>query len=152
MNTALTTRLATGADLPELAGLFDAHRQFHELPSDVPAVRAFLEARVASGEARICVAQREGQGALLGFALICPTWCFGRMARTAMLNDLYVSPNARRCGVGRVLMLAAREEATQMGAVMMDLFTAHTNTEAQALYESLGWELDTTLRYYSLYV
>ncbi|MFD2451350.1 hypothetical protein [Ideonella paludis] len=41
MNTALTTRLATGADLPELAGLFDAHRQFHELPSDVPAVRAF---------------------------------------------------------------------------------------------------------------
>jgi len=31
----------------------------------------------------------------------------------------------------------------------MDLTTAHTNTTAQKLYESLGWTLDTVFRAYS---
>jgi ribosomal protein S18 acetylase RimI-like enzyme len=33
--------------------------------------------------------------------------------------------------------------------VRMDLTTAHTNTAAQALYESLGWTQDTVFRAYS---
>jgi ribosomal protein S18 acetylase RimI-like enzyme len=31
----------------------------------------------------------------------------------------------------------------------MDLTTAHTNTKAQALYISLGWQLDTVFRAYT---
>lgn len=152
MSTALTTRRATLADLPELAQLFNAYRQFYEQPSDAPGARAFLQARMASDESVICVAQAGGRGPLLGFVQLYPTWCSVEMARTAMLYDLFVSTEARRGGVGRVLMQAAHEAAAQMGAVRLDLSTAHTNTRAQALYESLGWQLDATFRYYTLRV
>lgn len=152
MNTALTTRPAALADLPELAPLFDAYRQFYEQASDVPAAQAFLQARMTKAESVIHVAQVGGAGALQGFVQLYPTWCSVEMARTAMLYDLFVSPDARRGGVGKALMRAAREAAAQMGAVRMDLSTAHTNTRAQALYESLGWQLDTTFRYYTLRV
>jgi len=152
MNAALTTRLATPADLPELVLLFDAYRQFYEQASDVPAAKAFLQARMAQAESVVCVAQVGGAGPLLGFVQLYPTWCSVEMARTAMLYDLFVSPDARRGGVGQALMQAAREAAAHMGAVRLDLSTAHTNTQAQALYESLGWQLDTTFRYYTLRV
>ncbi|WP_396270247.1 GNAT family N-acetyltransferase [Ideonella sp.] len=152
MNSALTTRPATLADLPELAQLFDAYRQFYEQPSDEPAAQAYLQARMVAEESVICVAQAEGRGPLLGFVQLYPTWCSVEMARTAMLYDLFVSTEARCGGVGRVLMQAAQEAAAQMGAVRLDLSTAHTNARAQALYESLGWNLDTTFRYYTLRV
>lgn len=152
MSTALTTRRATLSDLPELAPLFNAYRQFYEQPSDAPSALAYLQARMVAEESVICVAQAEGRGPLLGFVQLYPTWCSVEMARTAMLYDLFVSTEARRGGVGRVLMQAAHVAAAQMGAVRLDLSTAHTNTRAQALYESLGWQLDATFRYYTLRV
>lgn len=152
LSTALTTRRAMLADLPELAQLFDAYRQFYEQAADEKGALAFMQARMAADESVICVAQAEGRGPLLGFAQLYPTWCSVEMARTAMLYDLFVSTEARRGGVGRVLMQAAHEAAAQMGAVRLDLSTAHTNTRAQALYESLGWQLDATFRYYTLRV
>ncbi|MBQ0937577.1 GNAT family N-acetyltransferase [Ideonella paludis] len=152
MNTALTTRPALLADLPELALLFDAYRQFYEQASDVPAAQAFLQARMTQAESVIYVAQVGGVGPVLGFVQLYPTWCSVEMACTAMLYDLFVSPDARRGGVGKALMQAAREAAAHLGAVRLDLSTAHTNTRAQALYESLGWRLDETFRYYTLRV
>jgi ribosomal protein S18 acetylase RimI-like enzyme len=37
-----------------------------------------------------------------------------------------------------------------VGAVGMTLATAHTNSEAQRLYESLGWTRDEEFREYAL--
>ena len=50
---------------------------------------------------------------------------------------------------GRFLLLAAEDHARRQGRVRMDLTTAHTNTTAQKLYESLGWTLDTVFRAYN---
>ena len=88
----------------------------------------------------ILVAEADGQ--LLGFCQLYPTWCSVAAARIFVLYDLFVDAGVRRGGVGRALMLAAQAFGREAGAVRLDLSTARTNTRAQALYESLGWQRD----------
>ncbi len=64
------------------------------------------------------------------------------MARVFVLNDLFVSPTARRLGVGEALLTAATDHARQLGAVRLSLNTDVQNLPAQALYESMGWARD----------
>jgi ribosomal protein S18 acetylase RimI-like enzyme len=146
--TALAIRHATPDDLDELAPLFDAYRRFYEQPGDVALASAYLHARMERGESVILVAEADGQ--MLGFCQMYPTWCSVAAARTFVLYDLFVDPEVRRAGVGRALMLAAQAFGREAGAVRLDLSTAHTNTRAQALYESLGWQRDEVFGVYNL--
>ncbi len=147
MSTA-TIRRATTADVDAIAPLFDAYRRFYEQPADLALARAFIEARLAAGESTIFVADA-GDG-LVGFCQLYPTWCSVAAARIFVLYDLFVADAGRRAGTGRALMLAAQAHAREAGAVRVDLTTAHTNTRAQALYESLGWQRDEAFRTYNL--
>ena len=67
-----------------------------------------------------------------------------------MLYDLYVPPHSRRRGVARALLEAAADRARRDGKLRMTLSTARTNVNAQALYESLGWERDNEFHVYNL--
>jgi ribosomal protein S18 acetylase RimI-like enzyme len=140
-------RRATLADLDALAPLFDAYRRFYDQPADLALARAFLEARLARDESIVLVA--DGGAGLAGFCQLYPTWCSVAAGPILVLYDLFVADDARRAGVGRALMLAAQAFGQAAGAVRMDLSTAHDNTRAQALYESLGWKRDETFRVYS---
>ncbi len=133
-------RQAALADLDEIAPLFDAYRQFYGAPSDMGAARKFLLERFNHAESTLFIALQEETG--LGFAQLYPAFSSALLARTFILNDLYVRESARRQGVGSRLMAAAIEYGTQLGAVRLTLATAVTNKEAQALYESAGWQRD----------
>ena len=146
--STLATRHATLDDLDALAPLFDAYRRFYEQPGDVALASDFLHARLERGESTILVAEADGQ--LLGFCQLYPTWCSVAAARIFVLYDLFVDADVRRGGVGRALMLAAQAFGRAAGAVRLDLSTAHANTRAQALYESLGWQRDDVYRVYNL--
>jgi ribosomal protein S18 acetylase RimI-like enzyme len=146
--TALATRHATLDDLDALAPLFDAYRRFYEQPGDIALASEFLHARLERGESTILVAEADGE--LLGFCQLYPSWCSVAAARIFVLYDLFVDDGVRRAGVGRALMLAARAFGRAAGAARLDLSTAHANTRAQALYESLGWRRDDVYRTYSL--
>ncbi len=146
--TTLTTRHATPDDLDALAPLFDAYRRFYEQPGDVALASAYLHARMERGESTILVAEADGQ--LLGFCQLYPTWCSVAAARIFVLYDLFVDAGVRRGGIGRALMLAAQDFGRAAGAARLDLTTAHSNTRAQALYESLGWQRDDVYRTYTL--
>jgi ribosomal protein S18 acetylase RimI-like enzyme len=56
-----------------------------------------------------------------------------------VLNDLFVSPEARRMGVGTLLLGAAARFGRELGAVRLTLSTEVSNSTAQALYEGEGW-------------
>ena len=146
--STLATRHATPDDLDALAPLFDAYRRFYEQPGDVALASAYLHARMERRESAILVAEADGQ--LLGFCQLYPTWCSVAAARIFVLYDLFVDADVRRGGVGRALMLAAQAFGREAGAVRLDLSTARTNTRAQALYESLGWQRDDVYRVYNL--
>jgi ribosomal protein S18 acetylase RimI-like enzyme len=136
-------------DLPELARLFDQYRRFYGHAADVEGALHYLEERIANGESVILVADGGG-GTLAGFCQLYPTFCSVAARPIYVLYDLFVEGPARRQGVARALMEAARARAVADGKARMDLSTAKDNVKAQALYESLGWKRDEVFYSYSL--
>ena len=135
--------------LPAAADLFDQYRQFYGMPADYEGAYRFLRERMLQGESVLLVAHG-ADDQLTGFTQLYPMFSSTRLARLWVLNDLFVAPEARRLGVGRRLMDAARAAAGQDGVKILALATEKTNFGAKALYEQLGYELDRTYDHYEL--
>ncbi len=142
------TRLAEAHDLDAVASLFDAYRQFYEMPADVALARRYLDERFQRRESVILVAEN-GNGELVGFTQLYPAFCSVLADRTFVLYDLFVTPAARGTGAGRALMEAAEAHARSAGAARLELQTAKTNIVGQSLYESCGWKRDELFYAYS---
>lgn len=136
------------ADLPQLTDLFDQYRVFYRQPSDKTAVRSFLHQRLSRSDSAIIGAIVHD--VIVGFAQLYPSYTSVGLGRLWILNDLYVTEDARRRGVGTALMHAAQEYAELTGAVRMALATEVTNKKAQKLYENLGWIRDKDYYQYEL--
>jgi ribosomal protein S18 acetylase RimI-like enzyme len=137
----ISTRLATLSDLPTIAALFDAYRQFYEQPADLALATQFIGERIRRSESIILLAENDHQEAL-GFCQLYPTFCSVEAKPIFVLYDLFVLPSARQLGVGKLLLQAAEQHAQQSGFARMDLTTAKTNYPAQSLYEATGWVRD----------
>lgn len=85
---AVTVRQATLSDLDALVPLFDGYRQFYGRASDAQAVRVFLLDRFNHGESALFIAV-EGQTPI-GFTQLYPSFSSVSLARTFILNDLFV--------------------------------------------------------------
>ena len=142
-----TISRAGPADLDALALLFDAYRQFYGQPSDAAAARDWLRSRLRVGESMVLVARRGAD--MVGFVQLYPMFSSVRLARTWILNDLYVLPTNRRGGVARALMDAAADFARADGAAGISLETTRDKAPARALYRAAGWHEDAT-QWYSL--
>lgn len=138
MNATVLRITANQVDL--VAPLFDAYRQFYGCSPDIPKARAFLRERLNNGESVVFAAVDGGRG--VGFTQLYPTFTSIGVKHAWILNDLYVSPEFRKHGIGKQLMAAAREMAIESGAAWLELATAKDNTIAQALYRRLGYKLD----------
>lgn len=138
MNISIIRVTAGQVDL--VAPLFDAYRQFYGCSPDIPKARAFLRERLNNGESVVFVAKMDDR--VVGFTQLYPMFTSVGAAPTWILNDLYVSPEARRKGIGRQLMESARAMAIETGAAWLELATAKDNKAAQALYRHLGYKLD----------
>jgi ribosomal protein S18 acetylase RimI-like enzyme len=146
----LQIRRASAADLPTVAALFDAYRQFYGQPADYPLAEAFLRDRFTHHDSVVFLAVDPASGAGLGFVQLYPSFSSVAARRLWILNDLSVTPTARRRGVARALLDAARDHATATGAKRLVLATAATNREARALYESYGYRQDDEFLTYKL--
>jgi ribosomal protein S18 acetylase RimI-like enzyme len=142
------TRLAESRDLDDVAALFDAYRQFYEMPPDLALARRYLGERFARGESVILVAE-DAEGVIVGFTQLYPAFCSVAADRTFVLYDLFVTPAARGTGAGRALMEAAEAYGRAQGAARMELSTAKTNKIGQSLYESCGWKRDELFYVYA---
>lgn len=148
MTSPTLVRDARPGDEAGLGVLLDAYRQFYACAPDLPRARAFIAERLDRQDSVILVAERDGD--LAGFTQLYPTLCTVEAAPIYVLYDLFVHPGSRAHGVGRTLLRAAAERGRRDGVVRMDLSTATTNTTAQALYASEGWQRDDEFHHYSL--
>ena len=71
-----------------------------------------------------------------------PTWGSLELGPAWVLYDLFVDPNARRGGIGRLLLERGVQHAREQGGHFVLLETAVDNIPAQGLYESAGWKRD----------
>jgi GNAT superfamily N-acetyltransferase len=101
-------------------------------------------------ESVVFLARDAAGGDALGFVQLYPAFASTRLARSWILNDLFVAENARGRGVSKALMAAAQRLGAETGACEMFLQTARTNAVAQSLYASLGWERDDAFLVYSI--
>lgn len=147
MNT-LSVRQAMLSDLNALVPLFDRYRQFYGKVSDPNAARLFLLDRFNHGESSLFIAEKDSNA--MGFAQLYPCFSSVSLARTFILNDLFVDARYRRQGVAKLLIEAATEYAASLGAIRMTLSTAIANTEAQALYQAAGWQREE--QFYAYYL
>jgi GNAT superfamily N-acetyltransferase len=133
-------------DLDALIPLFDAYRRFYGQDSDLPGARAFLADRFKRGESVIFLAVVDG--AIVGFTQLYPSFSSVSMKRLWVLNDLFVTPDARKSGAGRALLERAERWAAETGAKGLTLSTQVTNLGAQRLYEACGWTKDDEFLHY----
>ena len=143
-----SSRIATIIDLDAVSGLFDAYRQFYLQPPDPALARQFIAERMQNDESVILLAFG-GDGKATGFCQLYPTFCSVEAKPIYWLYDLFVVPEARSSGTGKLLLRAAERHASATGKARMDLMTARTNQSAQALYKSLGWVRDEDFHAYS---
>jgi len=133
-------------DLDALAPLFDAYRRFYGQPPDLAGARTFLADRFKRGESVIFLAVVDG--AIVGFTQLYPSFSSVSMKRLWVLNDLFVTPDARKSGAGRALLERAERWAAETGAKGLTLSTQLTNLGAQRLYEACGWTKDDEFIHY----
>ena len=138
--TVDSVRQAVLSDLPVLAPLFDAYRQFYGRAPDLAAAESFLRERLTRQESTVFLAHAESSP--VGFTQLYPSFSSVSLARTFILNDLFVVPDRRRAGVGSALLGAAVDYARSLGAVRVTLNTDIGNATAQATYEARGWKRD----------
>lgn len=139
---SLAVRRMKAGDLDRVAPLFDGYRRFYGQTSDIPRAAAFLRERLERSESVVFFAERGGEA--LGFTQLYPIFSSVGTDRVWLLNDLFVADNARRLGVGKALLDAARDFGRSEGALRLVLETTRDNQIAQALYRKLGWQADAT--------
>ncbi|WP_313516328.1 GNAT family N-acetyltransferase [Pseudomonas sp.] len=132
---------AQPADLDDLGRLFGGYLAFYQVPQAPEPIREFLAARLERGDSKLLIA-RDAQGVAQGFVQLYPLFASLALRPSWLLSDLYVAESARRQGVARALMDAARQLAQRSGACGIQLETAKSNLAGQALYESLGYVRD----------
>lgn len=113
MNT-LSVRQAVLSDLDALAFLFDNYRQFYGKAGDLLIARSFLLDRFNHGESVLFIA--ENNTTAIGFIQMYPSFSSVSLARTFVLNDLFVDAQYRRQGVAKRLIDTATSYAKALGA------------------------------------
>jgi GNAT superfamily N-acetyltransferase len=143
--------LVTEGDLPELLPLMRGYCDFYEVdPSDDALLAMSRELIVDPGKEGVQLIARDDSGSAVGFATIFWTWTTLSASRLAVMNDLFVSADARGGGVAEALIAACSERAREHGATSLDWQTAHDNHRAQAVYDRVGARRDARWLDYSL--
>ena len=137
----------TEAQLEQLLPLISAYQRFYEVEDvDDERNRTFFARFIAPSDDGLLLAAWHDND-LLGYA--CLYWHFTSLvpAETVLMNDLFVTADARSQGVGRALIEASADVALSRGAHHLEWATAPDNKTAQRLYDKTGAERSEWVEY-----
>ena len=142
----------TEADLPELLPLMRGYCDFYEVDPSDDALLALSRRLIVDPDQGLQLIARDDDDAALGFATIFWTWSTLTAAGLAVMNDLFVTPDARGSGWADSLIAACVERCRARGVRDLAWQTAYTNLRAQAVYDRVGATRDDRWLDYSLSV
>jgi GNAT superfamily N-acetyltransferase len=132
-------RPAAAADREIAHRLLTAQLLEHRLPADAEGIARGLDLALAPhSPAWLWLAERQGQAVAIFLANEIVS--VERGGRVLWVEELYVVPEARRTGVARALLAAARKEAVRRAIRAIELEVLPAQAAALALYEALGFE------------
>lgn len=127
------------ADLADLLPLMRAYCDFYEADPSDERLMALARALIADPECEgFQLIARDAQGTAVGFATVYWCWSTLRASRRAIMNDLFVRPDARGSGVAEALIEECRVRSHARGASSLGWQTAKDNLRAQRAYERVG--------------
>jgi len=140
---------ATSKHIKDVGYLFNLYRQFYKYKSNLKASTNYIKQRILKKESTIFICY-SNKLEVAGFVQLYETFDSLNINKKLILYDLYVHKKYRKIGIGRNLMLKAKDYAVKKGINIVELSTAINNKKAQSLYESLDYERDR--EYYNYYL
>ena len=134
---AIALRRATAADAERIAALFTDEG----FPAGTSDIVTRLE-RFESEAARVVVAELDGE--VLGFIALHALPRFEHDDWIVRVLALVVEAGVRERGVGHLLMTEAERIGRELGAAFSEVTAGHHRSEAQHLFESLGYDATVT--------
>ena len=136
--TAPTIRPARPEDLPRIWELLLGLAAYERLEHEVSGTPEQLGEHLFGTTPRLeCVVADAGR-ALVGYALVYPTYSSFRTAPTLWLEDLFVLPEERGRGTGRALLQAVARIALARGCRRVDWLVLDWNRSSIDFYERQG--------------
>jgi GNAT superfamily N-acetyltransferase len=140
-------------DLPDLLPLMRGYCDFYEVAPADEALLAMSRVLIEDPERQgLQLIARDDDGQAVGFATIFWTWSTLSADRLGVMNDLFVSQDARGGGVADALIAACADQCRDRGVPDLAWQTAKTNARAQVVYERVGATRDDRWLDYSLSV
>ena len=133
-------------DIPELLPLMRGYCDFYGTNPPDSGLEEMARALIA-GDGVVFAGRTEGEHRIAGFATSAIKWSMLRGARVALLDDLFVDPDARGGGIGEKLIDACSEWGRARGAVALEWQTALDNEVARGLYDRIGAKTSRWLDY-----
>ena len=135
-------RKGTIDDLPQVHALIVELAEFERAPLEVTNTLEDME-RDGFGESPIFkFFVADSANGIVGIALYYISYSTWK-GRTIFLEDLVVTENMRRAGIGRKLFKAVAQEAKGLGAKRFRWQVLEWNEPAIAFYKSIGAEIDS---------
>jgi GNAT superfamily N-acetyltransferase len=140
-------RPAAESDIPALMPLIRGYCEFYECDPPDAGLDEMSRALIASADDQGMLLVADEDGEVIGFAAVGWKWSSLRGARIAVLEDLFVAPEARGKGAADALIEASASRARENGAPVMTWLTAPDNRRAQAVYDRVGGKSAAFLEY-----
>jgi GNAT superfamily N-acetyltransferase len=135
-------------DLDDLLALMRAYCDFYDTaPSDERLLELSRTVLADPALEGVQVLARDRARAAVGFASVFWSWDTTEATRIGIMNDLYVSPEARGSGLAERLIAACAEHAAVRGASRLEWQTGPDNRRAQAVYDRIGGVREPWLAY-----
>jgi GNAT superfamily N-acetyltransferase len=135
----MTVERVTEADLDDLLALMRGYCDFYEADTPDEALLTLSRALLADPDNEgMQLIARDDAGRAVGFATVYWTWQTLAASRLAVMNDLFVTADARGTGLADALIAACVDEARAKGATSLSWQTAKDNHRAQKLYDRIG--------------
>ena len=136
-----TTRPATADDVPRLLAFIHGMAEYEHLEDQVTATEETLLASLFGDPpaAEALLAFEDDNPA--GFAVYFHTYSTFLARRSMYLEDIYVSPEYRRRGLGTLLLRRVAAIAVERDCGRFEWIALDWNTDAHRFYEGLGAEM-----------
>lgn len=129
----------TEADLADLLPLVRSYCEFYDAAPSDAALLGLARALLADPEREgLQLLARDDAGTAVGFATIYWSWETTTAARLGVMNDLFVTPEARGSGVAESLIAACVDECKRRVVPKLGWQTAPDNLRAQRVYDRVG--------------
>jgi GNAT superfamily N-acetyltransferase len=135
----LVLRPAREADIPEIYALIHALAEYEHASADaVPVTESDLREALFGSPPAVEVLLAYVGSQVAGYAMFFHNFSSWRGKRGIFLEDLFVRPEMRRCGIGRALLREVARIAVGRNCPRMEWLVLNWNEPAISFYRSLG--------------